>query len=160
MKSLNNAVNAFGDKIGKEYVDKIKTFCDNPTYDSWDDIKGIIIKSNFKSIWQAVIDIDSTFPRYGREIDDNNNIIKEWERIPTPMQVLRAIKECTTEKSIDSTQDNIHKIRKTIETENLITQLIDNLKEHPHLFKESDLKPLLKNLKTQITNGISQGMER
>ena len=92
MKALENCVNVFGEHIKPEYQKKIKQYLDNPTFDNWDEIQGIIIDTHFNSIWNAVIAYDPTFPRRGRTEDTEGNIIKEWERIPTPLQVLQAIK--------------------------------------------------------------------
>lgn len=47
------------------------------------------------TIWQAMIETDSTFPKSGRVKDFEGNMIKEWGRIPMPLELLRAIKEVT-----------------------------------------------------------------
>ena len=97
MKSLENCENIFG-KISPQIEKRIKRYIKNPTFDNWDDIQCIIINSSkqITTIWQAIINIDSTFPRHGRREDELGNIINEWERIPDPLQVLQAIKEATT----------------------------------------------------------------
>jgi|BioPla2DNA2_1021312.scaffolds.fasta_scaffold19648_6 hypothetical protein len=50
------------------------------------------------TIWQAMVAYDPTFPNKGRTTDTEGNVIKEWERIPTPFEVLKAIKEFTKDK--------------------------------------------------------------
>ena len=90
MKTLERAENVFG-KLSEKCKQRIKDYLNDPTYDKWDDISSIIITSDLKTIWQAVIDIDPTFPKKGRVTDINGNIIKEWDKIPEPYIVLRAI---------------------------------------------------------------------
>ena len=92
MKALKDCQNMFGESIKPEYQKRVKKFLDNPNFDTWDDIKGIIISTNMDSIWNAVIKFDPTFPRSGRVENEKGKVIKEWERIPTPLQVLQAIK--------------------------------------------------------------------
>jgi len=38
---------------------------------------------------------DPTFPKSGRTYDENNVILKDWERIPQPLELLTAIKNAT-----------------------------------------------------------------
>lgn len=94
MKSLEKCENLFG-KISPQIQKRIKNYIKKPTFDNWDDIQCIIIGSNMKTIWQAVIEIDPTFPRSGRRTDLDGNVIKEWECIPEPLIVLQAIKQAT-----------------------------------------------------------------
>lgn len=96
MKTLENCENMFG-KISPQYQRTIKNYITEPTFDNWDEIQCIIInpKGQMKTIWNAVIDIDPTFPRRGRAKDMDGNIIREWERIPEPFTVLQAIREAT-----------------------------------------------------------------
>jgi hypothetical protein len=95
MKILKNCENIFG-KISPQTERRIKKYINNPNYDNWDDIQSIIIKpEGMTTIWQAMIKSDPTFPKKGRSEDFEGNIIKEWERIPMPLELLRAIKEET-----------------------------------------------------------------
>jgi len=95
MKILKNCENMFG-KISPQIEKRIKNYINNPNCDNWDDIQGIIIKpESMTTIWQAMIKTDSTFPKSGRAEDFEGNVIKEWEQIPTPLELLRAIKEVT-----------------------------------------------------------------
>ena len=95
MKTLEKCENLFG-KISPQIQKRIKNYIKKPTFDNWDDIQCIIISGNMKTIWQAVIEIDPTFPRRGRSEDLEGNIVKEWERIPEPFIVLQAIKQATS----------------------------------------------------------------
>lgn len=92
MKTLDKCTNFYG-KLDPTIKERIKRFLNSPTPETWDDICGIIIDGNsFCTIWQAVIVIDPTFPQSGRSTDIEGNILQEWERIPSPLQVLQAIK--------------------------------------------------------------------
>jgi len=95
MKILKNCENIFG-KISIQTERRIKKYINNPNCDNWDDIQGIIIKSEgMTTMWQSIIKSNSSFPKSGRSEDLEGNIIKEWEQIPTPLELLRAIKEST-----------------------------------------------------------------
>jgi hypothetical protein len=39
--------------------------------------------------------MDKTFPRSGRITDSRGRTVRDWERIPTAIEVLRAIREAT-----------------------------------------------------------------
>lgn len=92
MKTLDNMKNMFG-KVNQDIKNKVIDYVNNPTVDKWDDIAHIIIDTNFKTIWQAVLEINPSFTKSGRVYDENDNIIKEWPEIPSPFEVIRAIKE-------------------------------------------------------------------
>jgi hypothetical protein len=92
---LDRAENLFG-RLDGNIRNRIKAYCDNPTPDSWDDIQGIIVtRRHMGTIWQAVLEIDPTFPHVGRTTDAKGRVIEEWNRIPAPFTVLRAIDEAT-----------------------------------------------------------------
>lgn len=91
-QSLTFAKNMFGN-LSPEYINRIENYLENPTVHNWDDVSGIIINANGKmrTIWQAVIGELPTFPRTGRAEDFAGNVVKEWERIPSPKIVIQAI---------------------------------------------------------------------
>jgi predicted nucleotidyltransferase len=91
--ALDKARNMFG-PLSPEIRKRILNFLQNPTTDSWDDIQSIII-SGFGTIWQAMIQIDPSFPRSGRRTDQAGNVVQDWERIPTPEQVLLVLQKNT-----------------------------------------------------------------
>ena len=83
--------NVFG-KLPPSVVKKIKQYLDNPTTDGWSDISSIVIGGkDFTTIRDAVMVFDDTFPKKGRVTDSDNNIIEDWERIPSVFELLRAI---------------------------------------------------------------------
>lgn len=92
---LDQCENMFGSLQTRPDIKKrIYAYLENPTFDNWDDIKGIIITPRkFASICQAVVAYDPTFPQQGRKTDESHNIIKEWERIPTAFEVMKAIQQ-------------------------------------------------------------------
>lgn len=99
MKTLDNGENMFG-KISPVIKKEIKEYINNPSFDQWDKIAHYIISpiGQIKTIWNAIVDIDSTFPRTGRAEDSEGNIVREWERIPEPLLVLQAIKYVTSHR--------------------------------------------------------------
>lgn len=90
MKTLKQAENLYG-KLSDSIVDRILNYIENPNFDNWDDIQSLIINRNFTTIWQAVLELDPSFTTQGRSYDIDDNIIQEWEEIPEPFTVLRAI---------------------------------------------------------------------
>lgn len=97
MKSsvLNKCDNMFGSLKDRPDIKKrIYKYLSNPTYDNWDDISSIIIDwKSFSTVWNAMIAYDPTFPRSGRVTDEKGKVIKEWSRIPTPFEVMKAIQQ-------------------------------------------------------------------
>lgn len=92
--SMDMMQNMLGDKISDSAKKRILEYLQNPNYPNWNDIFSILITPR-KTVWQAILDVDSTFPKYGRKTDDKGKIIKDWERIPEPELVIKAIKNAT-----------------------------------------------------------------
>ena len=78
-----------------EQANNIQEYLSNPTFDNWDKIIGYGIPNpdRFRTIWQAVIDIDSSFPRNGRSEDEKGRTTKEWTAKPSPATVIAAIEK-------------------------------------------------------------------
>lgn len=93
--TMGKAKNMFGEGLSEDVKRRIRAYLENPTYEGWDDIQGIVIRprGTVATIWQSICAIDPTFPRIGRRTDDKGDVIQEWERIPDPVLVMRAIKE-------------------------------------------------------------------
>lgn len=83
--------------ISEDIQERIVNYLENPTVENWDDIYSIIIQWDgiTHTIWQWIIYCDPTFPKTGRATDIKGNVIKEWERTPTPKEVIRAINVAT-----------------------------------------------------------------
>lgn len=96
-KTLTDIQNMFG-SFPEKSACRIQAFLDDPTVDRWDDISSIIVDGSH-TVWQCVIEIDSTFPKSGRSTDITGKIVSEWERIPIPLEVLRAIKTALKKKN-------------------------------------------------------------
>lgn len=80
---------------------RIQEYLENPNTDTCSDICSLIISTKpLKTIWQAIIEVDNTFPRHGRMCGVNNEIINEWERIPEPELVVKSIKNAIVNKLI------------------------------------------------------------
>jgi hypothetical protein len=85
----------FGHQISPDCQERIMRFLSDPSYDSWDDIAHIIIAPDGCTVWQAISRLNPTFPAHGRSFDFEGKIIREWEEIPLPIDVVRAIKYCS-----------------------------------------------------------------
>lgn len=94
MKTLENAECLYGN-LNKENQGRIKRFIENPTYDTWDDIFSIIVNKRFTTIWGAVAEIKPSFALEENLRDGQDNLLAEWREIPTPLEVLQAIKNAT-----------------------------------------------------------------
>jgi hypothetical protein len=90
---MNNTLafctNLFGN-IKPDIQKRLQAVIDNPTHETWDDAHCIIISSKrFKTLWQAVIEIDPTFQRSaGYDMETNTTL---WKRIPTKETIIKAI---------------------------------------------------------------------
>jgi hypothetical protein len=91
MGLFDRAANLFG-PIGPDQKKRILRYLEKPTEKGWDNIQCIVISEQAgftrpRTVWQAVIAVDPTFPRSKEG--------KTWERIPDPFTVARAIREAT-----------------------------------------------------------------
>lgn len=90
MTILDYATNGFGQPIEAEYAEKIAAYLDTPDYPGWSDIHGILLSPS-RTLWQAILEIDPTFPRTGRRTTTKGKIVKDWDTIPSPELVKEAI---------------------------------------------------------------------
>lgn len=92
-KSLMEIRNMFAEFPLKS-AQRIQVYLDHPTVDNWDEAAHVMVTKK-QTLWQIMHAEDSTFPRSGRSHDITGKLIKEWSRIPQPLEVLRAIKKHT-----------------------------------------------------------------
>ncbi|OPY69940.1 MAG: hypothetical protein A4E57_00818 [Syntrophorhabdaceae bacterium PtaU1.Bin034] len=95
-RSLVIVCNARGrnnEPLDDEVKRKIYDYLEKPTAANWSDISGIHVNSRLLTLWQAVRKVDPTFPATGRRHEtETGRVVKEWERIPHPDLVLRALR--------------------------------------------------------------------
>ncbi len=71
----------------------IYDYLEEPSAAGWSNISGIMVNNRMLTLWQAVRQLDPTFPATGRTYElETGRLIKEWERIPHPDLVLKAIR--------------------------------------------------------------------
>jgi hypothetical protein len=77
---------------------RIYDYLEKPNAADWSNISGIHVNCCMVTLWQAVRKVDPSFPATGRRYEmETGRIVKEWERIPHPDLVLRAIAYAQTE---------------------------------------------------------------
>lgn len=92
---LGQCTDMFGNPLSPDCKDRIMRFLTEPSCNSWDDIAHLIITPDGTTIWQAVLRLNPAFPAHGRAYDLEGKLVKEWDQIPTPIDVVRAIKYCS-----------------------------------------------------------------
>ena len=92
MKTIDLCKNMRGD-LSPDLKKEIKKYIVTPSVEQWDKVAHIIVDpSGVTTLWNAVIAVDPSFPTRGRVTDHEGRLLKDWERIPEPILVLRAIK--------------------------------------------------------------------
>ena len=95
VRALDKAANLWG-PVGPDIRVRVKRFLEDPTPDNWSDICGVVVEPrHMTTIWQVLCQIDPTFPRVGRTYDEDARPTEEWVRVPTPLEVLRAVRHAT-----------------------------------------------------------------
>jgi hypothetical protein len=79
-------------KLSDEKKENIMDYLKHPSYNQWEEISHYLIAPN-KTLWQAVIAIDPTYPKRGRKTDTQGKILKDWDVIPTAEQIKDAIRK-------------------------------------------------------------------
>lgn len=87
---LSLAVNMLG-PMSETIKDRLREFFEHPCRDTWDDISSIILNETSLTVWQAVIAVDSSFPKTGPHTSPKGIILKDWERVPDPETVKEAL---------------------------------------------------------------------
>ena len=107
---LTQASNMFG-KLSDEVRERLMAVINNPCEETWEDAHSIIL--NFGpgpgigmgvTLWQAVIAVDSTFPKTGpqtRWVEDDSELgghsepVSGWARVPDAETIVQAINYAT-----------------------------------------------------------------
>jgi hypothetical protein len=85
--NLNNMLGPIGQDVGTRILALLR----DPNINTWEDAHCILIQSNL-TIWQAVIAVDSTFPKTGRTTNTAGDTLEEWARVPDQVTLVRAVK--------------------------------------------------------------------
>ena len=78
-------------KLPDEYRQRLSMAMNSPCAETWSDVTGITIRPPHQTVWQRVLEIDPEFPRTGRRKDQDGNIVREWDRIPSTELLRKAI---------------------------------------------------------------------
>ena len=89
--SCKNCTDFLGEPWAAETKRRVLEYIQKPTNDLWEDIHGIIINRRGRTIWQAVCVLDPTFPKIGRSYDLTGNLVRDYQKIPNPITVIKAI---------------------------------------------------------------------
>lgn len=92
---LDLATNLWG-RLTSQGRTRIMSLLENPNQKTWDDAQGIVLnRQNWMTLWQAILEVDPTFPAQGKATDQRGRVVRPWPRIPDPELVLRALRYAT-----------------------------------------------------------------
>ncbi|MGD0663735.1 MAG: hypothetical protein ABSD38_37340 [Syntrophorhabdales bacterium] len=96
---LVDSIKAYqSEPLDEKTKQRICDYLVNPTPTAWSDISGITINNRLLTVWRAVRQVDPSFPATGRRYEiGSGRLLKEWDRIPHPDLVLRAIEHARNE---------------------------------------------------------------
>lgn len=100
---MNNTLafctNLFGN-VKPDIQKRLQAVIDNPTQETWDDAHCLIISSKrFKTLWQAVLEIDPTFQRSaGYDMETHTT---KWDRVPTSETIVKAIQNTVLKPNVN-----------------------------------------------------------
>ncbi len=88
---LSLASNLHG-KLNAPIQDRLHRYFNNPTEEAWEDVHGIILnQESMMTVWQAMLELDPSFPRRGPSEELDGAQVRGWERIPTADEFSQAI---------------------------------------------------------------------
>jgi len=73
---------------------RVELVIECPCIEHWEDAHGILL-AGFTSLWNAVRQVDPTFPAVGRTTTTAGDVVKEWERVPDRETLVQAINWAT-----------------------------------------------------------------
>lgn len=84
--------------IGAGIKYRLRSYTLEPTIENWEDIDGIILAGEgFHTVWQLWLEEDPTAPRCGPATNAREELHNEWDRIPTPMELLVILQKAAQE---------------------------------------------------------------
>jgi len=86
--------NGLGEPLTPDCRSRLFRAAENPTEPNWGSASGIIVGGGL-TLWQAIMDIDPTFPSVGPKHDANGTRTSSWSRVPTRALILAAIRYAT-----------------------------------------------------------------
>ena len=97
--AINFCTNLFG-TVKPDIVKRLQAVIDNPNQETWDDAHCLIISSKrFKTLWQAVLEVDPTFQRSsGYDMDTHTT---KWQSIPSSETIVKAIQNTVLETNLN-----------------------------------------------------------
>jgi len=97
--ALNFCTNLFGN-IKPDVQKRLQAVIDNPNQKTWDDAHCLIISSErFKTLWQAVLEVDPTFQRSAKYDMDTHTT--KWDSIPTSETIVKAIQNTVLKPTLN-----------------------------------------------------------
>lgn len=88
---FDNLDNVFG-ALKPDIRKRLRKLIDKPTTRTWDDAYSIIINGGaMRTLWQAVIAVDPTFPRTGPRTDKHGTVLQGWARVPDHDTIIKAL---------------------------------------------------------------------
>ncbi len=78
-------------------ISRLQAVIDSPNQRTWNDAYSIIVGADgWMTLWQAVLEVDSSFPRVGTSQDLQGRILRPWPRVPDSFTLCRAIRYART----------------------------------------------------------------
>lgn len=97
MADLDAATNLHGG-LGLVARQRLYRCVEAPSVEAWEDAHAVILnRRTWRTLWQAVLAVDPTFPTTGRATDAHGAVVADWPRIPEPELVLDAIAHAVRE---------------------------------------------------------------
>jgi len=80
-------------QLGHIAIGKIESYLKEPGPEAWDKIHrfALVRTPEYINLWMAVCHIDPNFTRLGRITDDFGLIWLEWQTIPSPETLIKAL---------------------------------------------------------------------
>jgi len=92
MSKLLDGLESLLGPLDLEHRAALTSYLGEPTEAGWDAIHGVVVSARpLRTVWQAVLRIDPTFPRVG-PASAGGKRLEGWTRIPDAITVARALR--------------------------------------------------------------------